>query len=853
MRRLWIGVALLSGSWLLGTGFYEPARPGAWAVAMLLGAGFLWGAAPIPSRRTSLTAAAMLVPAAVVFPWPYRAAFVAMVTGLAAACLPRPRPSRSGFGGAAIASGAILGAQGVALLGYAVVTSRSHDAPPWVASVLAALARLAGADAASTGTNVAIGTMRATHMLGATWDFVLDPASISLVLGGLVLLALCADQSTRPWRAWSDRAARLLLILVGWLPLRATLLIAVFVHRALRTDYDEPLGLTNQFWSAWVHLLLLFPPALLAGHFVRIPAAPAGTASVGQCAFWRAGVALAAAVCAGIAFVGAVIWDPAGQGKAGRVLVDEFHSQWERTDRPYDTEWYGHESGYNYACIYDYCSRFFEMGRLEAPITDESLAGCDVLVLKTPTKTFRAPERRGEVDAIVRFVDRGGGLLLIGEHTNVFGTGTYLNEVAERFGFRFRYDCLFGIDSPFEQLYSPGVFAHPVVQHVPPMDFAVSCSIDPGHSRGRAVIRSAGLKSVPADYHASNFYPQVEDRPDARYGAFIQLWAVRHGEGRVLAFTDSTIFSNFSAFEPGKAELMLGMLQWLNHRDTLPDLRAGLAIIGLLAGSVSVLVGRSRPGPWLLPAAGAAFGLAAGGVAVRAIQRTRMPPPRPVRPFVSVGIDRTLCDGPLSKSGFITGAPDGFGIFERWILRLGYFTKRVRDKEAFRHDLLVLPYPRLQVPTPFQQGLVDYVAGGGRLLVLDGPENTGSTANRVLEPFGIRLLREVTQRGPLTTPSGWPADVSVENACEVTGGEAIMWINGRPVAAHVRHGRGSVTVVGFGSRFSDAQMGVTGDVQPDPALRRVFDLEFALVRWIIEGRTAARSASMPATTQAERK
>ena len=28
------------------------------------------------------------------------------------------------------------------------------------------------------------------------------------------------------------------------------------------------------------------------------------------------------------------------------------------------------------------------------------------------------------------------------------------------------------------------------------------------------------------------------------------------------------------------------------------------------------------------------------------------------------------------KGGFIAGKPEGFGIFERWILRLGYFTSR---------------------------------------------------------------------------------------------------------------------------------------------------------------------------------
>ena len=104
---------------------------------------------------------------------------------------------------------------------------------------------------------------------------------------------------------------------------------------------------------------------------------------------------------------------------------------WERTDKPFDTTWYGHLSGYNYYCIYDYCSRFYTMSRLTKPIDDEALGECDVLILKVPTRPY-SPE---EIETVGRFVKRGGGLLLIGEHTNVFGTGTYLNAVARTFGF----------------------------------------------------------------------------------------------------------------------------------------------------------------------------------------------------------------------------------------------------------------------------------------------------------------------------------------------------------------------------------------------------------------------------------
>jgi hypothetical protein len=505
--------------------------------------------------------------------------------------------------------------------------------------------------------------------------------------------------------------------------------------------------------------------------------------------------------------------------------VDEYHSTWERTDRPYDPNWYGQESGYNYACIYDYCGRYYEMGRLNTPIDAQALAACDVLMVKTPTARYQPDE----IAALRQFVKAGGGLLLVGEHTNVFGTGTYLNDIAARFGCRLRYDCLFDIDGVFKQLYRPPLVPHPIVQHMPPMDFAVSCSVEPRGGAGRAVIRATGLRSLPADYHASNFYPQVEDRAEARYGAFIQLWTARRGAGRVVAFADSTIFSNFSTFEPGKAELMLGMLDWLNHRNARLDVRPLLLVLGLLLVASALVLRRNRPASALVLLAASMFGWSIAVVTVRAAHGSASPPVQPARPYTHVVIDRTVCDAPLSSSGFIAGEANGFGIFERWILRLGWFTSRRQGDDAFTGGLLVFMHPHLPVSREFRTALSDYVTAGGKVLILDSPANTQSTANLLLHPFGLSVEPVAQLNGTLAVPAGWPV-ATVDSACEVKGGTPLIRIGDAPVAATIEHGRGTVTVIGFASRFSDRQMGVTGDVIPDAQLRNVFELEFTLLR-----------------------
>ena len=279
-----------------------------------------------------------------------------------------------------------------------------------------------------------------------------------------------------------------------------------------------------------------------------------------------------------------------------------------------NTEWYGQLSGYNYYCIYDYLSRFYDMSRIEKPLDDQTLADVDVLIVKTPTARYQP----AEIGAIERFVARGGGLMLIGEHTDVFRTGEYLNGISRRFGFTFRYDVLFGIDAPFEEQYLRPLIAHPITQRMPPLDFQISCSIHPGSSGGQPVMTNTGLWNLPPDYYVLNYYPQVEDRADARYGAWIQTWASRHGAGRVVAYTDSTQFSNFSTFEPGKIEVMMGMVEWLNRSGGFTAANILLLIAAAAPALAAMMLARGWDSGWLVLIAAGVLGWVVAAVAIRA-------------------------------------------------------------------------------------------------------------------------------------------------------------------------------------------------------------------------------------------
>ena len=93
-----------------------------------------------------------------------------------------------------------------------------------------------------------------------------------------------------------------------------------------------------------------------------------------------------------------------------------------------------------------------------------TLAECDVLVIKIPTARYSARE----IDAVVEFVAGGGGLLLIGDHTNYERSAAYLNDIARRMGFVFRDDLLYSTAAaPDQQRYERPLVPHPAVAAVP--------------------------------------------------------------------------------------------------------------------------------------------------------------------------------------------------------------------------------------------------------------------------------------------------------------------------------------------------------------------------------------------------
>lgn len=844
--RAWIAVACLAASWLLGTDFYETPRYFAWILVLVAGL-LLLSDIPIrlPGRRWRVASSLILLPVIWFAPMPYKAMAVLLWLGTVLLMVPLPGLELRRLGrGSALAAGILL-PQAIVFSLYQQVTARAHELPHAVARLFAALVRTLGVDVALDQSTLVVPVAGTTVRVATTWELFWDPATVAFWAGGVaLLLVLAATGEVRRGR-WQLLGRPILALSLGtlaWGPLRALLLIGVVAHQELRADDVMLHNVGEILVSVWAQLGLLALLTASAGAAQLIPGwgtrgkLRQGTAALAPGSDRSPAAALGVLTLAVAAATFLQLWVPVGQRKQGRVMVVERHSNWEPTTVPYGTDVYGEAGSYNYAAIYEYSGQFYQMSRLleDDAIDDATLAACDVLIIKTPTARYEPDE----VAAVLRFVEQGGSLLVIGDHTNVFNMSTYLNDICRPLGFSYRNDLLFRIGDAYRQTYRPVWPPHPVVQHVPPMNFAVSCSIDPGSSVGTMVIRNAGLWNLQPAYHESNYHPQAEYRPEMQYGAWCQLWGTTYGRGRVLAFADSTLFSNFCTYQPGKAELFVGMLEWLN-RTSRWDGRWWQSLAGwgsllcsFLAVAAGVYAARQRRGLWLPALSLAGAGWVLGLLAVSGIHQRGFPVPPRHQVMSHVVIDRTLSNVPLFTGAFADDEEGGgYGMLEQWIPRIGNYISRREGHEVFQGDGLVVITPTELPSQAYREALVDWVQSGGQLMVFDTPDVPESTANSLLMLFGLQSIRNAPELEdePLRMADG-SADTPLRMSCEIRGGEPVALWGETPVAARIAFGEGTVTAIGFGSLFNDAAMGFHWLPEPDEVLLNRYEMLYALLR-----------------------
>ncbi len=202
---------------------------------------------------------------------------------------------------------------------------------------------------------------------------------------------------------------------------------------------------------------------------------------------------------------------------------------------------------------------------------DEPLDSIDELLVITPTTPF-SPET---IKSISKWVKQGGRLIIVADHTNLFGHQTVLQKLTAEFGIGIRPDALFETET------NGGVYGNFLTE----LAGLTPCSI----SHGVIPRLKMAAWSEHPDYTGSSFFGELDPTNDDRFGHYAVLGSKRYGFGEVSVFTDSTFFANF-AINRWSSQTLLSSLVWTKP-SSLVAILATFCLLGyLIKPSISLLL-----------------------------------------------------------------------------------------------------------------------------------------------------------------------------------------------------------------------------------------------------------------------
>jgi len=726
---------------------------------------------------------------------------------------------------------------------------------PQLAALLSHILSLLGADAASSGHTLFVRCAENYRLIQITAD------SMGLLPGLFVSVGIFICWISNAMDGSRLALSRMMGIWVLYMFARYIVLVCIFIGWHHQTTI-------SMMWNPVYNILSFMPLAVFLANFSEgSPLSLKGTVhltwvrpSVPSVCF----MSLIAVSVAGAVFGGALT-DP-GKEKIGRVLIDEGHSEWENTMKALDTGWYGQLSTYNYYSLRKFLENYYRVGINTREITSEVLMFQDVVILKCPTRPYKDSEQ----EALVSFVNKGGGLFLVGDHTDVFGSSTFLNALAGRLGFSFNKDGQWDICGDFSVYSHPKTLGHPVGKQTPEFLFATGCTLSAPLWAEKPVI-GYGMMTREADYSKEGFFPDNTHLEDCQFGVFLQATGGYHGKGRVLCFSDSTVWSGFSMFLQGKPELLLDCLSWLNRSNTgWASAKPYILLLswGLFVAGVAFqlfrpgLMGRHHAAMLTVLFVSIPF----SSLSVDRLNEHAYTQPKPLRDFKKILFVMSHSDMFLANRFWFPPPNEGevpsYDAFYVAVQRLS-MVPQIRNNflmalEGGNHPIVIVnpcrEFSEREISV-FQR----YIRDGGRALILDSSGRGRSSFSwQLSKPFGMEiaydppdLQKEDAPEGPAVYlfSEGRDAGSSISFATSdigpITGGQALLWYLSlekkdaagsgawEPCLSEVLSGKGKVWLCTLSRAFSDTGLGTSSSI-PDKYQQNIYKLVYQILNGLAE-------------------
>lgn len=576
-------------------------------------------------------------------------------------------------------------------------------------------------------------------------------------------------------------------------------LIALLFTAGPRRDVYLALGaaVLLLMFAVWLRVPSVYPVVYgtVFGEVLRRRTAvdtPSRTAAPRRSRFVPVLVAVVLALLLG---TGGALRTKSGRPQPGRVVV--YADACLRWDAHRGWDGAGIGEGEEACPAYDLLSRYLEdrghsFVLRSSPISPADLASARILMLIDPLHQLAGAER----EAIRAFVDGGGSLLVVGDHTDVYGSSTALNAVLEPFGIQLNFDTTypFGPRRSWDGAMSSW-----------PIPFARATDAKRTGIRNGASL-SLRDSAIPIVIGTRSFSDRGDRRNEARgnlgnlrpdpgeqLGDAVLAALAFLGRGKVLVFGDTTPFQNATLAR--SHGFVSGVFDYLSAPGGVPDLVRNPILPSLLLGLVFLVPPVVRRGPGLPTALLCC--LAAGCMALVATPRAGTEGvTAPASEVASIDVSHGALSEPAG------GGNDGLGCLLEWLASEGLLpvlSDESLTTQVERSRVLFLMAPELPAGRSERVSLRPFMERGG-LLVLSAGGDCGTGAESLLREFDYEVENRplgnaagaiaTWTTAPVTFSSAWPVhSVGGEDEILCSAGEYPL-VRFRPV------GRGGLVVIG---------------------------------------------------------
>jgi len=247
-------------------------------------------------------------------------------------------------------------------------------------------------------------------------------------------------------------------------------------------------------------------------------------------------------LCVALLATGGTWWDTGKPGSVDVVILDlEILGSWEiPADRAPGTAF----TGAMFGLLPDYLARYGIRATRVVTIEEAIAASADLIVTINPGRRV-APEKR---DALLQYVREGGGLAVLGDHTDVGDVMKHVNSLVGPAGLELVFDSAVSAIHAWARTMSVerplGLIHAPDAVHV-----SIGASVATASPLfTQPLLLGTGGFSDPGDYdnEASAYLGNLEYDRGERYGGVALALMRPLGRGKVALFGDTSGFQNMS-------------------------------------------------------------------------------------------------------------------------------------------------------------------------------------------------------------------------------------------------------------------------------------------------------------------